>query len=190
MSYAVTGFGRRQRRGGAGRYSPVEGARPVLSPIHTRSKRKTCARSSATRWRSAICPSKFDAARYSASWGRTGRERALPSSCCWAWSNRPAEPRSCWARPAGDVAMRREIGFLPEDFRFYDWLTASELLHLHGRLCGVPAHDLRKRVPELVDLVGLTPTSRQAPKGFFQGHAPAHRPGPDADSRARPDFPR
>ena len=40
-------------------------------------------------------------------------------------------------RPAGDVAMRHRIGFLPENFRFYEWLTASELLHLHGRLsCG------------------------------------------------------
>src|SRR5471032_1679683 len=35
--------------------------------------------------------------------------------------------------PAGDVETRRRIGFLPEDFRFYDWLTAAELLRLHGR---------------------------------------------------------
>ena len=42
--------------------------------------------------------------------------------------------------PAGDVAVRRKIGFLPEDFRFYDWLTASELLCLHGRFpAGVAA---------------------------------------------------
>ena len=72
-------------------------------------------------------------------------------------------------RPAGDVAARRGIGFLPEDFRFYDWLTASELLHLHGRLCGVPARDLRKRVPELVDLVGLTPHRDKRLKGFSKG---------------------
>src|SRR5579871_3695520 len=30
-------------------------------------------------------------------------------------------------RPAGDVRTRSKIGFLPEHFRFYDWLTASEL---------------------------------------------------------------
>ena len=49
--------------------------------------------------------------------------------------------------PAGDVATRRKIGFLPEDFSFYKWLTASELLKLHGRLSGVPARALRDRVP-------------------------------------------
>ena len=39
--------------------------------------------------------------------------------------------------PVGDVSVRRRIGFLPEDFRFYDWLTATELLELHGRLAGM-----------------------------------------------------
>jgi ABC-2 type transport system ATP-binding protein len=37
-------------------------------------------------------------------------------------------------RTLGDVATRSKIGFLPEHFRFYDWLTATELLTLHGRL--------------------------------------------------------
>src|ERR1700676_4592000 len=59
--------------------------------------------------------------------------------------------------PAGDVEVRRKIGFLPEDFRFYEWLTPAELLHLHGRLCGIPASQLRTRVPSFIDLVGLTP---------------------------------
>ncbi len=44
--------------------------------------------------------------------------------------------------PAGNVEIRRKIGFLPENFRFYEWLTPAELLHLHGRLCGVPASRL------------------------------------------------
>ncbi len=44
--------------------------------------------------------------------------------------------------PSGDVQMRRKIGFLPENFRFYEWLTPAELLHLHGRLCGVSSATL------------------------------------------------
>ena len=71
--------------------------------------------------------------------------------------------------PTGDVAVRRKIGFLPEDFRFYDWLTASELLYLHGRLCGVSSHDLHSRVPKLIDLVGLTPHRDRRLKGFSKG---------------------
>jgi ABC-2 type transport system ATP-binding protein len=58
--------------------------------------------------------------------------------------------------PSGDVDVRRHIGFLPEDFRFYEWLTAIELLELHGRLSGVPAGTLRQRAPGVLDLVGLT----------------------------------
>jgi ABC-2 type transport system ATP-binding protein len=71
--------------------------------------------------------------------------------------------------PAGDVATRRRIGFLPEDFRFYQWLTASELLDLHGRLCGVPAKELRQRVPALIDLVGLGPHRDRQLDGFSKG---------------------
>jgi ABC-2 type transport system ATP-binding protein len=71
--------------------------------------------------------------------------------------------------PAGDVAIRRKIGFLPEDFRFYPWLTAAELLALHGRLCGVPADALRERVPALIDLVGLTPHRDKRVQNFSKG---------------------
>src|SRR6266700_4819613 len=57
--------------------------------------------------------------------------------------------------PAGDVETRRKIGFLPEHFRFYDWLTPAELLRLHGRLYGMSHAQLRARIPAFLDLVGL-----------------------------------
>ncbi|HTS75570.1 MAG TPA: ABC transporter ATP-binding protein [Bryobacteraceae bacterium] len=72
-------------------------------------------------------------------------------------------------RPSGDVATRRRIGFLPENFRFYEWLTASELLHLHGRLAGVASGELRKRVPEYVEMVGLTPHRDKRLENFSKG---------------------
>jgi ABC-2 type transport system ATP-binding protein len=71
--------------------------------------------------------------------------------------------------PIGDVAIRRKIGFLPEDFRFYEWLTAEELLHLHGRLSGVPPEQLRQRVPEMIELVGLTPHRDKRLQNFSKG---------------------
>src|SRR4029077_3927014 len=71
--------------------------------------------------------------------------------------------------PLGDVDVRRKIGFLPEDFRFYDWLTGAELLELHGRLSGVPADKLRERVPALLDLVGLTPHRDKRLQNFSKG---------------------
>ena len=70
---------------------------------------------------------------------------------------------------SNDVDVRRRIGFLPEDFRFYEWLTATELLQLHGRLSGVPARKLRDRVPALIDLVGLTPHAEKRLQDFSKG---------------------
>lgn len=71
--------------------------------------------------------------------------------------------------PSGDVEIRRKIGFLPENFRFYEWLTPAELVHLHGRLCGVSAGELSKRVPALIDLVGLTPHIDKRLQNFSKG---------------------
>lgn len=63
---------------------------------------------------------------------------------------------SILGKPCGDVPTRHKIGFLPEHFRFYDWLTGGELLRLHGRLYGMSHTELRARVPALLDLVGLS----------------------------------
>jgi ABC-2 type transport system ATP-binding protein len=71
--------------------------------------------------------------------------------------------------PSTDVQVRRKIGFLPEDFRFYEWLTPGELLHFHGRLCGVAASQLRERVPNLLELVGLTPHRDKRLSEFSKG---------------------
>jgi ABC-2 type transport system ATP-binding protein len=71
--------------------------------------------------------------------------------------------------PAGNVEARRKIGFLPEDFRFYEWLTAAELLTLHGRLSGVTRQKLRDRVPALLDQVGLTPHAGKRLQNFSKG---------------------
>jgi ABC-2 type transport system ATP-binding protein len=71
--------------------------------------------------------------------------------------------------PSDNVEVRRKIGFLPEDFRFYTWLTAFELLKFHGRLCGMSAARLRERVPEMLELVGLTPHREKHLRDFSKG---------------------
>ena len=71
--------------------------------------------------------------------------------------------------PAGDVKTRSRVGFLPEHFRFYDWLTPAELLKLHGRLYGMSHSVLRERVPALLGLVGLTPHRDKRLRDFSKG---------------------
>ena len=72
-------------------------------------------------------------------------------------------------RHAGHIETRRKIGFLPEHFRFYDWLTGAELLRVHGRLFGMPSGRLRARVPALLDLVGLTQHSDKRLRDYSKG---------------------
>src|ERR671929_762262 len=57
--------------------------------------------------------------------------------------------------PIGDLATRARIGFLPEHFRFQDWLTAREFLSLHGRLYGMSNRQLATRTEELLARVDL-----------------------------------
>jgi ABC-2 type transport system ATP-binding protein len=57
--------------------------------------------------------------------------------------------------PLGDRNTRARIGFLPEHFRFQDWLTAREFLTLHGQLFGMERRRLTVRIDELLEQVGL-----------------------------------
>jgi ABC-2 type transport system ATP-binding protein len=71
-----------------------------------------------------------------------------------------------------DPASRERVGFLPEHFRFHDWLTGFEFLQLHSRLYRVPEEISRRRIPELLELVGLeahaTKRLRSYSKGMLQ----------------------
>ena len=71
--------------------------------------------------------------------------------------------------PLSDHRIRAETGFLPEHFRFHDWLTASEFLTLHANLYRMPRDVIRRRVPELLDLVGLTPHTSKKLAAFSKG---------------------
>jgi ABC-2 type transport system ATP-binding protein len=72
-------------------------------------------------------------------------------------------------RPSGDATARRKVGFLPEHFRFHDWLTAAEFLRFHGRLYGMPRAQLNERVPALLELVGLSEHREKRLRDFSKG---------------------
>jgi ABC-2 type transport system ATP-binding protein len=57
--------------------------------------------------------------------------------------------------PLGDRRARARIGFLPEHFRFQDWLSGRELLQFHGRLFGLRGARLAARIDELLARVDL-----------------------------------
>ena len=57
--------------------------------------------------------------------------------------------------PAGDRETRRQIGYLPELFRFQAWLTAREVLVLHARLLRLPRPRWAPAAAEALTAVGL-----------------------------------
>ena len=57
--------------------------------------------------------------------------------------------------PAGDRETRRRIGYLPELFRFQNWLTASEVVMLHCRLIQLPRVRAMAAIDEVLETVGL-----------------------------------
>jgi ABC-2 type transport system ATP-binding protein len=71
--------------------------------------------------------------------------------------------------PLGNRSVRSRIGFLPEHFRFHDWLSAGEFLTLHGELYGLAKENLRQRIKELLELVGLTPFEHKLLRTYSKG---------------------
>jgi ABC-2 type transport system ATP-binding protein len=71
--------------------------------------------------------------------------------------------------PINSRKARAKVGFLPEHFRFHDWLTAREFLNLHGQLYGMDSKRLKSRNDELLELVGLTPFHKKQLRTFSKG---------------------
>ncbi|RJF73809.1 ABC transporter ATP-binding protein [Deinococcus cavernae] len=68
-----------------------------------------------------------------------------------------------------DPAIRARLGFLPEQFRFQTWMTGQEFLNFHGRLAGMKPGELRTRVPQVLETVGLGGRGHEPLSGYSKG---------------------
>jgi len=64
-------------------------------------------------------------------------------------------------QPAGSTSINERIGFLPEESYLYRFLNGEETLHFYGRLFKIPSKELKRRVPVLLDRVGLDGKARK-----------------------------
>jgi len=75
-------------------------------------------------------------------------------------------------KPISDIGMHRDIGYLPEQPYFYDYLTAAELLDYFARFFDLKAADRRERVERMLKKVGLETAKkiqlRKYSKGMLQ----------------------
>lgn len=72
-------------------------------------------------------------------------------------------------KPISDCSARTRAGFLPEHFRFHDWLTAREFLTVHGQLYKIEPNLLKKRVFDLLEQVGLASFHDKQLRTFSKG---------------------
>ena len=68
---------------------------------------------------------------------------------------------SILGHPAGSVSINERIGFLPEESYLYRFLNGEETLYFYGNLFKIPRRELKRRVPELLDIVGLDAKARK-----------------------------
>jgi len=70
---------------------------------------------------------------------------------------------------ASSTAMRQNIGYLPENPYFYDYLTPVEFLTYVGRLFGQGGRELKKRTRSLIEDVGLGHAENRQLRKFSKG---------------------
>jgi ABC-2 type transport system ATP-binding protein len=72
-------------------------------------------------------------------------------------------------KPLGHRETRARLGFLPEHFRFQDWLTGRELLLVHGRFLGMGSPATKERADALLARVDLMDAAHRPIRTYSKG---------------------
>jgi ABC-2 type transport system ATP-binding protein len=72
-------------------------------------------------------------------------------------------------KPISDIEMHRDIGYLPEQPYFYDYLTATEVLDYFARFHDFAAAERRERVQRMLKKVGLESAGRIQLRKYSKG---------------------
>ncbi|HET9342107.1 MAG TPA: ABC transporter ATP-binding protein [Candidatus Eremiobacteraceae bacterium] len=71
--------------------------------------------------------------------------------------------------PVGDRETRRKVGYLPELFRYQDWLSAREVLGFHCVLAGVSKGARTRHVDDALETVGLAKRASDRVGSYSKG---------------------
>ena len=74
-----------------------------------------------------------------------------------------------FGHPAGSIAARQRVGYLPESLRIDRHHTARSALRFYGGMSGLDRHRIAQRSPELLQLVGLEGRDRESVRRFSKG---------------------
>jgi len=65
--------------------------------------------------------------------------------------------------------IKRRIGLVPQELALYETLSAQDNLNYFGKLYGIAGNELKSRVDEVLDVLGLSEVAKKAPKKFSGG---------------------
>ncbi len=71
--------------------------------------------------------------------------------------------------PICTVESRRRVGYLPELFRYPDWLTGRQLLEAHADLSNLYGTERKATIHRLIDRVGLAGRADEKIRGYSKG---------------------
>ncbi len=72
-------------------------------------------------------------------------------------------------RPLGSLEARRRIGYLPELFRYQEWLSAREILEWHAALLRLSRASRSREIDRVLDLVNLSARADERIASFSKG---------------------
>jgi len=72
-------------------------------------------------------------------------------------------------KPIEDVFLKSQIGFLPEQPYFYDYLTGKELLEFYAHFFGLSRFERKKRIADLLEMVSLVGAEKMALRKYSKG---------------------
>jgi ABC-2 type transport system ATP-binding protein len=72
-------------------------------------------------------------------------------------------------QPAGTAHVRARVGYLPEDHRFPDYHTGYSLLDFYGQLLGMARSVRKKRIPAMLESVGIAERMHYKIRSFSKG---------------------
>lgn len=58
-------------------------------------------------------------------------------------------------KSVGDVEARKKIGYLPENFKYQDWMTGKDLLSFHASLYKLDKKNAGSKIEEVLEIVKL-----------------------------------
>jgi ABC-2 type transport system ATP-binding protein len=70
---------------------------------------------------------------------------------------------------AGTTEVRRRIGYLPEDHQFPNYHTGDSLLDFSAAMYGVPRAERRRKIPDILALMGLSKAGAKKIKSYSKG---------------------